>query len=72
MATIAQANRAIAKSGTPLELVRGEGYHYFVYDDGKHYDSLSIYVPYTNTYSPSEWVEQAESAYETIAKDFRF
>lgn len=72
MTTISKANRAIAKAGIPLELVRGEGYHYFVYDDRRHYDSVSIYVPYTNTYSATEWAEQAERAYEIIAKDFRF
>ena len=32
MTTLKQANRAIAKAGIPLELERGDGYHYFIYD----------------------------------------
>lgn len=70
MTTIAKANRAIVKAGIPLELVRGEGYHYFVYDDRRHYDSVSIYVPYTNSFTAARWVEEAADAYQIIIKDF--
>lgn len=66
--TLKQANAAIAKAGIPLELVRGEGYHYFVYDvPAKNiYETVSIYVCYTNTYTAQEWTEQAERVYGEI------
>jgi len=59
--TIRQAQRAIDKAGIPLEIVRGEGYHYFIYDVPARgiYESVSIYVPYTKTYSAAEWANQA-------------
>lgn len=64
--TLKQANRAIAKAGIPLELERGAGYHYFIYDvpSKGYYETVSIYVCYTNTYTAQEWVEQAARVYE--------
>lgn len=68
MTTIRQAQRAIDKAHIPLEIVRGEGYHYFVYDVPArgHYETVSIYVPYTNTYTPAEWANQAGLIYTVI------
>lgn len=66
--TLKQANRAIAKAGIPLELERGEGYHYFIYDVPARniYETVSIYVCYTNTYTAAEWAEQAARVAEQI------
>jgi hypothetical protein len=66
--TLKQANRAIAKAGIPLELERGEGYHYFIYDVPalNIYETVSIYVCYTNTYTAQEWAEQAARVYDQI------
>lgn len=68
MTTIRQAQRAIDKAHIPLEIVRGEGYHYFVYDVPARniYETVSIYVPYTNTYSAVEWANQAGLVYTDI------
>lgn len=68
MTTIARANRAIAKAHVPLELVRGEGYHYFIYDVPARniYETVSIYVPYTNIYTPAEWANQAGCVFTGI------
>ena len=65
MTTLRQAQRAIDKAGIPLELVRGAGYHYFVYDQPRRnaYETVSIYVCYTNTYSAAEWANQAGLVY---------
>lgn len=70
MTTLKQANRAIAKAGIPLELERGDGYHYFIYDvvaEGL-YETVSIYVPYTSTYTASEWAQQAAWVYADLCK----
>lgn len=68
MTTIRQAQRAIDKAGIPLEIVRGEGYHYFIYDVPARglYETVSVYVPYTNTYSAAEWANQAGLVYTNI------
>ena len=68
MTTIRQAQRAIDKAGIPLEIVRGEGYHYFIYDVPARglYETVSVYVPYTNTYSAAEWANQAGLVYADI------
>lgn len=68
MTTIRQAQAAIDKAGIPLEIVRGEGYHYFIYDKPELnlYETFSVYVPYTNTWSPSEWANQAGIAFGEI------
>lgn len=65
MTTLKQANRAIAKAGIPLELERGDGYHYFIYDVVAKgiYETVSIYVPYTKTYTAAEWANQAGLVY---------
>lgn len=66
--TIRQAQRAIDRAGVPLELVRGEGYHYFIYDQPRRgvYETVSIYVPYTKTYSAAEWADQAGWVYRDL------
>lgn len=68
MTTIRQAQRAIDKAHIPLEIVRGEGYHYFIYDVPARniYETVSIYVPYTKTYSAAEWADQAGRVYTDI------
>lgn len=64
-ATLKQVNRAIAKAGLPLELERGEGYHYFICDDPTRniYETVAVYVTHTNTCTVAEWVGLAAAAY---------
>jgi hypothetical protein len=72
MTTLAAANRQISKAGIPLELIRGEGYHYFVYtgpDENVLVDIDSIYVCYTNTYTAKEWTAEAAYAWVRIKCD---
>lgn len=72
-ATIARVNSALKREGVPLELVRGEGYHYFIYDrpDINIFEDESIYVPYTSIYTVAEWVHEAQVALETIEARIR-
>lgn len=71
--TLKRINSAIRQAGIPLELERGEGYHYFIYDrpDINVYEDVSIYVPYTNIYTVAEWVREAQTAMETIEARIR-
>lgn len=68
MTTIRQAQRAIDKAGVPLELVRGDGYHYFIYDAPSRgiYEDVSIYVPFTKDYTAEQWAQQAVYAMDDI------
>lgn len=61
-ATLKLVNRAVAKAGIPLELVRGKGYHYWVYDTADRWETVSVYMPYTSSVSVDCWVEWAKQA----------
>ena len=65
MTTLSRVNAAIAKAGIPLELERGEGYQYFIFDNAadNQYETISVYVCWLKEYSVKEWVNQAGLAY---------
>jgi hypothetical protein len=58
-ATLKSVNAAIQKLGGAEQLVRGDGYHYFV---GGVADELtdypSIYVCYTSHFTLDQWIEE--------------
>lgn len=58
--TIRRVNRAIRH--TNLELVRGEGYHYFVDLTSQSTVGESVMVCCTKHLSLERWVQEAESA----------
>lgn len=51
-------NNAFSAAKLPLELVKGKDYFYFVYDDGKKYDTLSVMVPRLNDIPLAQWVAE--------------
>lgn len=60
MATLKQINDRIARDVSPeVELVRGDGYHYFVFDNGEVFETRSIMTPYTKDQSAFQWMEDA-------------
>lgn len=67
-ATLKSVNAAVTKAGIPLELVRGDGYHYWVLDTPSRFDTLSEYVCYTNCVTVERWLEWAHAAYATMTK----
>ncbi|AUZ95310.1 hypothetical protein FDI40_gp551 [Agrobacterium phage Atu_ph07] len=52
-------NKITVPSTAKLELVKGEGYWYFVYDDviNNKYDTHSEYVFYLNSLDLDNWVD---------------
>jgi hypothetical protein len=59
--SLSHINKRIYETvSTVVELVKGDGYHYFVYDDGEIYETESVMVPWTNLYKLSEWLLMAE------------
>lgn len=56
-----EINNAFKRAGLPLELVRGKGYQYFVFDDGgTRYDTESVYVCYVSQMADAWWIEQGK------------
>lgn len=56
-----QINKVIKAECPHMELVRGEGYHYFVYYDQANnvYDTRSVMVMYTSHVSAETWISDA-------------
>jgi len=64
--SLADTNKRIQKvlGTTQMELVKGDGYLYFVYDDGgKGYDTRSVMVPYLKDLPLARWVDEAKDFY---------
>lgn len=53
-------NNVFSAAKLPLELVRGKGYFYFVFDDGKRYDTLSVMVYRLNDLTLAQWVDEGK------------
>ena len=41
----ATVTRRLKAEGLTVELVRGNGYHYFIFDDGQRYETRSVMCP---------------------------
>lgn len=54
-------NNVFSAAKLPLELVKGKGYFYFVFDDGgKNYETLSVMVYRLNDLPLERWVEEGK------------
>ena len=60
MITIKQINKEITKLGYNAELVKGEGYFYFVGDDVLLCFTTSVYVNSVNQLTLEQWIESCE------------
>lgn len=65
-ARLAYVNKVIQQyHRLPVELVRGDGYHYFIWDDESigAYEDESVMVPYTSHQTLGRWVQEAQAFY---------
>lgn len=46
----------LKKEGFPVELVKGKGYFYFVYDDGVKFETFSIWTTRITSMAMSQWI----------------
>lgn len=64
--SLATINKRLAKltQGT-VELVKGEGYHYFEYNDGdaQNFDTESHMVCYTSHLTNAQWIGYGQAFY---------
>jgi hypothetical protein len=69
--TLKNINKAIKAAGGTEELVRGNGYFYFVGDDTPKWERASVYTMFLSDFTVDEWVAQWRSyrdEYATKAK----
>lgn len=52
-----------------LDLAKGEGYMYFVYDDGQMFTTKSIMVAHMNTLPIESWVEEAKTFIKEVQEE---
>ena len=70
------AKKIIKEIGNPhLNLYRGEGYQYFVYDNGKEGDDMvwmdyPVYVNRLNHLSLQQWVSEGNDCIKEVEKEF--
>ena len=69
--TTATATRRLKALGHPVEMVRGNGYHYFVYDDGTRFESHSEYIPRFRSQTVEQWVARG-AAFSAAVRDGSF
>lgn len=58
--TVKNINAKLTAAGKPVEIERGDGYIYFIYDvpADNVYETYSVMTPYLNAYTDKEWIEQ--------------
>lgn len=67
MLTLEKVNNEIrATTSQYIELVKGEGYFYFVYDDGKRYSTASVYINILNQFTLEDWLYEAKAFWATL------
>lgn len=60
-ATISSINKELKKRGWPIELQKGTGYFYYVWDDGDYFTTETISGVYKITaLSFEQWIKEAE------------
>jgi len=70
MASLKTINQRIALTVHPsLTLVKGEGYHYFVFDTPTQYETHSVMTPYTNQLTLAAWIEHARGFFKRLVDD---
>jgi hypothetical protein len=57
-----QINAAIRRAGLPVKAARGEGYYYFLDDEGTPIDGASVYVYSAKELPLSQWLDCARDA----------
>ena len=70
MLTMKKVNDVIkSETSQYLELYKGDGYYYFVYDDGKRYSTASVYVNTLNQLPLTSWIYEAK-VFHSMLKTF--
>lgn len=66
MIRLSAINRALKELGIKMELVKGEGYFYFVGEDCDDRESTSVMVYRLNQLTKEQWIEEARSLMKGI------
>lgn len=66
MHSIPRFNKHLATLGIPLELVKGQGYLYFITVPPRAYASRTVYVCYFNHLTTEQWIDRAREAWDDM------
>ena len=60
MFQIKSINRVLKEDNLPVELVKGDGYFYFIYDlpEQNVFETESVYVSKLSCFAKDEWIRQ--------------
>ena len=58
--TIKRINKAIKKFN--LEVIKGEGYHYFVDITTREHIGSPVYISYLKDFNMKQWIQEADDA----------
>lgn len=63
MFTIKSINKVFQEDNLPIELVKGEGYFYLIYDDVENniYETVSIYTVRLGDMTKDRWIEEGRT-----------
>jgi hypothetical protein len=63
----ATVTRRLKAAGLPVTMYRGDGYHYFIFDDGERYESHSEMEMYFRSLTVDQWVAIGTEFAATVA-----
>lgn len=64
--TINAINRVFVAEGLPVELVKGDGYFYLVYDAPPVYETEMVFTCYLSDYTKAEWLDMGRVFFKTF------
>lgn len=69
MASTKTVTTKLRAEGFPVELVRGNGYLYFIFDNGSRFETYSIYTPRFNDLTEEQWLEEGRDWAKIVLND---
>lgn len=66
--TTAIVTKRLRAEGFPIELVRAEGYHYFIFDDGEAFETESIMIAQFRAWPVDRWTQEGRDFAERIKR----
>jgi hypothetical protein len=70
MFTVKSINKVFKEDGLPVELVKGEGYFYYIFNEPRDsvYETRSVYVYRLSDLTKQHWIDEGRMfALETVA-----
>jgi hypothetical protein len=66
MTQLRSLNKELKAEQLPLELIKGDGYFYFLYETHDEFATRSVYVDKLNHLPIEMWMEEAREFYDDV------